>query len=264
MFNKINTGILKLIKNVCILLYIIDYINITPLYGCSTDKNEIRKSEYGKNTMGKTFYIKSLLKKNKWSENKKIWTKEIISKFALNTRKRYKEALAIRKYRMTGTSTVARHYGLEGRGGGRKKINKVTMLPRKEIILPARRCMVLGKMDNRNARKISKSGIKTHRIQRLNLLRKRIYFEKEDRFVKLRVSTQGLKTIKKFGLEYCCKKFKLNLKKKKVDAGRSMRKKNKKEKLSEHQKELLQEKSMENYEDVKKIMQSLNIQKGSK
>lgn len=264
MFNKINTGILKLIKNVCILLYIIDYIKITPLYGRSVDKNEIRKREYGKNTMNNIFYIKSPLKKNKWFEIKEIWTKKIISKFALNTRKRYKEALAIKKYRMTGTSTVARHYGLEGRNGGRKKINKVTMLPRKEIILPARRCMVLGKMDNRNARKISKSGIKTHRIQRVNLLRKRIYFEKEDRFVKLRVSTQGLKTIKKFGLEYCCEKFKLNLKKKKVDAGRSTRKKKKKAKLSEHQKELLQDKSVENYEDVEKIMQNLNIQKKGK
>lgn len=259
MFKRNNTSAFQLIKNTYIFLYIIiSYIQRTSFYGNAFHMT-IRTSENGKANPSIISYSKSVVQERIWHECQ-VHRKKFNSKFSLNTSKRHKEALLSKKYRMTGTSTVARHYAIVGRKGGRKKINKVTMLPHKEIVLPARRCMLLGKMDNRKARKISKSGIKTHRIQRVNLLKKRIYFEKEDRFVKLRLSARGLKTIKKYGLERCAKKFKLNLKNKKIDAGHSTRRKKKKLEPNGKQ-DPMRVTSSNNYKDVSSIMQQLNIQK---
>ncbi|CRH00639.1 50S ribosomal protein L28, apicoplast, putative [Plasmodium relictum] len=248
MRSKTINKIFNLTKNVYI-LYIIININSILLYGHSTiNKYETKRINFQKN-----FYVKLYIRKQQIFKNNYFYKTSHASKFSLYTKKRHKEALEIKKYRMKGTSSIARHYGFKGK----KRINKVTMLPLKEIKLPIRRCMILKKMDNWNARKISKSGIRTHRIQRLNLIKKRIFFEEENRFVKLKVSAKGLKTIKKYGLNYCCKKFNLDLSKKKFDAGYSLRKKKKKNDINENDK--LNEKPNEIYEDADKIMKNLNL-----
>ncbi|ETW15182.1 ribosomal protein L28, partial [Plasmodium falciparum Vietnam Oak-Knoll (FVO)] len=125
------------------------------------------------------------------------------------------------------------------------------------------RCAILGKMDNWNARKISKSGVRTHRIQRLNLINKRIFFEEENRFIKMKVSAKGLKTIKKYGLAYCIKKFNLDFSKKKYDAGYSSRRRKKKtQELNQTNSErtnVTNENTQQSVEEVDKIMDKLNL-----
>ncbi|KJP88792.1 ribosomal protein L28 [Plasmodium fragile] len=257
MQSKCKNKIYSLARNVYIFLYVMIHLNSLHLLGVST---VIHKKDENRINIQKSFYIKPILKRSGIFKSSTLNKKLHGTNFCLFTKKRHKEALALRKYRMTGPSTARRHHGLDGR----KRINKVTMLPHKEIKLPVRRCMILGKMDNWNARKISKSGIKTHRKQRVNLLRKRIYFEEEDRFVKLRVSARGLKTIKKYGLGYCCKKFNLDLSKKKYDAGRSPRRKKKKtDEFTSAQNDSLNQRAPQVHEDANEILKNLNLDKKS-
>jgi large subunit ribosomal protein L28 len=64
----------------------------------------------------------------------------------------------------------------------------------------ARRCVLTGKRPN-VAHGVSHSNIKTKRRQLPNLQSKRLWWEKESRFVRLKVSTEALRTIAKKGLE---------------------------------------------------------------
>ncbi|KAL8275453.1 hypothetical protein Esti_000665 [Eimeria stiedai] len=137
--------------------------------------------------------------------------------------KRYKEQLKGKKFRSVGSSSIARHYRLQGRGGGLPRLRKATGLPTNPIILPMRRCMLLGKMDNRKARSVSHSGRRTHRIQRVNLAWKRLWWPEGNHYVRLRLSMKGLKTIKKYGLQRAAEKFNLNLRSKRFFAGYSHR-----------------------------------------
>ncbi|KAF8819541.1 ribosomal protein RPL28, partial [Cardiosporidium cionae] len=124
-----------------------------------------------------------------------------------------------RKFRTCGKSSVARHFRLIGRKGGEARQNKQSGEATKRIILPARRCMLLGKMDNRKAMKRSHSMHATHTIQRVNLQQKRFWWEEGNRFVRLRISMKGLKTIRKYGLQKAAEKFGLDLKRKRLFAG---------------------------------------------
>ncbi|MEQ1505078.1 MAG: 50S ribosomal protein L28 [Myxococcota bacterium] len=63
----------------------------------------------------------------------------------------------------------------------------------------ARRCVLTGKRPN-IAHKVSHSNVKTKRRQLPNLQAKRLWWEAEGRFVRLRVSTAALRTIAKKGL----------------------------------------------------------------
>ena len=92
------------------------------------------------------------------------------------------------------------------------------------LVVPLpRRCMLLGKMDNTKAMRRSHSGIRTHRIQRVNLAWKRLWWPEGGHYVRLRLSMKGLKTIKKYGLQRAADKFKLDLKDRRLFAGRSHR-----------------------------------------
>jgi len=64
----------------------------------------------------------------------------------------------------------------------------------------ARVCMLTGKRPN-VAHKVSHSNIKTKRRQLPNLQYKRLWWEQGQRFVRLRVSTEALRTIGKKGLQ---------------------------------------------------------------
>ncbi|EPR57871.1 ribosomal protein RPL28 [Toxoplasma gondii GT1] len=137
--------------------------------------------------------------------------------------RRHLQVIRRKKYRTKGTSTVRRHYGIKGRGGGKLRLGKHTGVPLQAMECPARRCMLLGKMDNTKARNRSHSRVATHKVQRLNLHWKRLWWPEAGYYVRLRLSVKGIRTIKKYGLQRAADKFGLNLKKKKYYAGYSHR-----------------------------------------
>ena len=63
----------------------------------------------------------------------------------------------------------------------------------------ARRCQLTGKRPN-VANNVSHSNIKTKKRQLPNIQTKRIWYEEESRFVRLKVSTSALRTLRKKGL----------------------------------------------------------------
>ena len=64
----------------------------------------------------------------------------------------------------------------------------------------ARRCVLTGKRPN-VAHKVSHSNTKTKRRQLPNLQHKRLWWAQGERFVRLRLSTEALRTIAKNGLD---------------------------------------------------------------
>ncbi|GIX63832.1 50S ribosomal protein L28 [Babesia caballi] len=129
------------------------------------------------------------------------------------------QALQGKKFRTVGTSSQIRHHRIVGRGGGIPRLYKVSGMPTKRMELPARRCMLLGKMDNTKARQISHSGKRAHRTQKVNLQWKRVWCISRGHYVRLRLSMKGLKTIKRLGLEEAARRFNLNLNNPKLFAG---------------------------------------------
>lgn len=68
----------------------------------------------------------------------------------------------------------------------------------------ARICQITGKKAI-GGNKISHSNIKTKRRFSPNLQTKRFYIPEEDKWITLKVSTQGIKTISKKGIAVCLK-----------------------------------------------------------
>jgi large subunit ribosomal protein L28 len=64
----------------------------------------------------------------------------------------------------------------------------------------ARRCQLTGKRPN-TANKVSHSNIKTKKRQLPNLQTRRIWYPEEERFVRLKLSTSALRTLRKKGLK---------------------------------------------------------------
>jgi large subunit ribosomal protein L28 len=71
-------------------------------------------------------------------------------------------------------------------------------------------CRLTGKTAN-NGFSVSHSHIRTHKRQEVNLKKKRIFWEKGDRWVTLRVSTKALRTVEKIGLDAAAEKAGLDL-----------------------------------------------------
>jgi large subunit ribosomal protein L28 len=74
----------------------------------------------------------------------------------------------------------------------------------------SRRCQLTGKIRN-NAFSISHSHRRTKRLQEANLQWKRIWWEEGGRFVRLRISTKALKTLKTRGLAAMAREAGINL-----------------------------------------------------
>lgn len=70
----------------------------------------------------------------------------------------------------------------------------------------ARVCQLTGKRPG-SGNKVSHSQRKTRRRWLPNLVTQRFWLESEKRWVKMRVSARGLKTIKKLGLDKAIKKY---------------------------------------------------------
>eukprot|EP01084_Bolivina_argentea_P132152 233191_1 len=79
------------------------------------------------------------------------------------------------------------------------------------VVMRARNCDLLGKKPNRNARVITFSHKRIKKVQHLNLHRRRFYSDELRRIVNMRVSTKGIKTINKYGIDKAAKKFDVNL-----------------------------------------------------
>jgi large subunit ribosomal protein L28 len=63
----------------------------------------------------------------------------------------------------------------------------------------ARRCQLTGKRPN-SANKVSHSNIKTKKKQNPNLQTKRIWWEEGERFVRIKLSTRAMRTLRKKSL----------------------------------------------------------------
>uniref|UniRef100_A0A7R9XQ07 Large ribosomal subunit protein bL28c n=3 Tax=Ostreococcus sp. 'lucimarinus' TaxID=242159 RepID=A0A7R9XQ07_9CHLO len=76
--------------------------------------------------------------------------------------------------------------------------------------MSGRKCMLTGKKAN-NGRTVSFSHIRNKTLQQVNLQYKRIYWPEQKRYVRLRISTNALKTLNKLGLEEMAKRAGLDL-----------------------------------------------------
>lgn len=76
----------------------------------------------------------------------------------------------------------------------------------------SRRCQLTGKKAN-NAMAVSHSHRRTKKLQEVNLQWKRVWWEEGNRWVKLRLSTKAIKTLKKKSLSEFAKETGLNLNK---------------------------------------------------
>ncbi len=76
----------------------------------------------------------------------------------------------------------------------------------------ARRCVFTGKRPN-VANKVSHSNIKTKKRQLPNLHTRRIWWAEGDRFVRLKLSTRALRTLRKKGLDRYAAEVGLDLRK---------------------------------------------------
>jgi large subunit ribosomal protein L28 len=91
-----------------------------------------------------------------------------------------------------------------------------TMTPKKALVvenlhgMSGRKCMLTGKKAN-NGRTVSFSHIRTKTLQQANLQYKRIYWPEQKRYVRLRISTNALKSLNKLGLEEMAKRAGLDL-----------------------------------------------------
>jgi len=73
-------------------------------------------------------------------------------------------------------------------------------------------CDITGKRSN-NANRVSFSNKKWARLQEPNLQTKRLFSKELDRFVRLKVATSTLRTIRKLGLDETAKKYEIDLNK---------------------------------------------------
>ncbi|CAM9361686.1 unnamed protein product [Choristocarpus tenellus] len=79
------------------------------------------------------------------------------------------------------------------------------------VQMRTRVCDLLGKRANRKARVVTFSKKRIHKVQEVNLQVRKMHWPEGKRMVRLRVSTKGIKTIKKYGLHAAAIKFGLDL-----------------------------------------------------
>lgn len=76
----------------------------------------------------------------------------------------------------------------------------------------SRKCALTGKKAN-NAYAVSHSHRRTKKLQEANLQSKRVWWPQGNRWVKLRLSTKAIKTLKNRGVEAMAKEAGINLNK---------------------------------------------------
>ena len=73
-----------------------------------------------------------------------------------------------------------------------------------------RACDIAGTRRNK-ANSVSKSNAHTRKFQLVNLQTRKLWWPEGDTFIRIRISTRTLKTIKKFGLHATAKKYDIDL-----------------------------------------------------
>lgn len=101
---------------------------------------------------------------------------------------------------------------------------KQPSLSRSSLVMRERKCDLSGTRKNSKCMNVSKSNAHTHTIQNVNLQSRKLWWEEGNKFVKLRVSTRTIKTIKKNGLHATAKKFGINLNKFAISSGTAPKK----------------------------------------
>mmetsp|Transcript_32238 Transcript_32238/g.52496 ORF Transcript_32238/g.52496 Transcript_32238/m.52496 type:complete len:102 (+) Transcript_32238:375-680(+) len=81
------------------------------------------------------------------------------------------------------------------------------------MVMRTRLCDLTGARPNRKAMAVSFSHRRTHKVQHLNLQKKKFFSEGLKRNVTLRVCMRGLRTIKKYGVDEAAKKYEVDLSK---------------------------------------------------
>lgn len=74
-----------------------------------------------------------------------------------------------------------------------------------------RKCDISGKRRNAKCMNVSKSHARTKKVQNVNLQTKKLWWEEEQKFVRVRIATKTLRTIQKNGLGPTAKKFGVDL-----------------------------------------------------
>eukprot|EP00968_Pinguiococcus_pyrenoidosus_P028045 scaffold7615_cov286-Pinguiococcus_pyrenoidosus.AAC.13 len=87
------------------------------------------------------------------------------------------------------------------------------MTTRGNLVMRARNCDLTGKRPNRDAMVVTFSHKRNKTVQYVNLQNRRFWWEEGSRYVRMRVSTKAIKTIKKYGLEESAKKYGVDLSK---------------------------------------------------
>lgn len=83
---------------------------------------------------------------------------------------------------------------------------------RSTLVMRERKCDIAGTRRNK-ANSVSKSMVHTRRFQLVNLQYKKLWWHEGNAWVKMRISTRTLKTIKKNGLDATAKKHGIDLRK---------------------------------------------------
>lgn len=82
-----------------------------------------------------------------------------------------------------------------------------------------RKCDLTGTRKNSKCMNVSKSNAHTHRTQQVNLQTRKLWWEEGNKFVKLRLATRTIKTVKKNGLNATAKKYGVDLNKFSLSSG---------------------------------------------
>lgn len=82
-----------------------------------------------------------------------------------------------------------------------------------------RKCDLTGRRQNSKCNSVSKSGVRTHRVQHVNLQWRKIWWPEGNTFVRVRVATRTLKTIKLKGISAVAKDNGVNLRKFRISCG---------------------------------------------
>ena len=72
-------------------------------------------------------------------------------------------------------------------------------------------CDLTGKRRNAKAMTVTFSHTRNHKVQKVNLQDRRLYWPEGQKYVKMRLSTKALKTIAKYGLGTAAKKYEIDL-----------------------------------------------------
>eukprot|EP01041_Mallomonas_annulata_P000599 gene599-1158_t len=88
---------------------------------------------------------------------------------------------------------------------------RLNIAQRSELVMRERKCDLSGARRNSKCMCVSKSNAHTHKVQNVNLQTRKLWWEEGNKFVRIRISTKTLKTVKKNGLNTVAKKYGIDL-----------------------------------------------------